>query len=229
MGEGGRVEDAQSRSRPAGLSKIDARRTYARLSRVYDAWGLLTESAAVVRALRFAGIRDGECVLEVAAGTGRVFEQMVAANGSGKNVAIDLSKEMLAVAARRLRRKPASYSLAVADAYALPFADCSFDVVFNSYMFDLLPEADFVPVLFEFRRVLKPHGRVAITSMTPGRTWYSRTWDAMVGRFPNMLEGCRPVLLHSSAVQAGFQNLREEYVSQFTFPSLILYAEKPGR
>ena len=81
--------------------------------------------------------------------------------------------------------------------------------------------------LIELHRVLKPTGRMVITSMTPGRRWYSRIWDWLVRRYPNILEGCRPISLKEDVELAGFGNIHEEYVSQFSFPSLILYAEKP--
>ena len=211
---------------PVNLSKSDVRRTYARLSRIYDFWGFLTESKAVGKAVQLANIKNGERVLEVAVGTGVVFERIVAANKDGQNDGIDLSPEMLARAENRLKNHYSNYSLKVADAYSLPYPDATFDLVINSYMFDLLPEKDFSQVLMEFKRVLKPGGRVVITSMTMGRKWYSRIWDWLVRKAPNILEGCRPISLEWDAKQVGFSNIHEEYVSQFSFPSLILYAEK---
>ena len=212
---------------PATLSKSDVRRRYARLARIYDFWGFITESKAVERALELSGIKDGESVLEVAVGTGNVFEKIVSANRSGQNEGTDLSPEMLARAKKRLKKYEGSYSLREGDAYSLPYPDASFDLVVNNYMFDLLPEEDFPVVLGEFRRVLKPGGRMVITSMTPGRSRSSRFWDRLVARNPDILEGCRPIFLGDDVRQAGFENIREEYVSQFTFPSLVIYAEKP--
>lgn len=209
-------------------SKDDVRRVYAKLSRIYDSWGILTESKAAVRALELANIKNGESILEVAVGTGRLFETIVASNQNGRNEGIDLSFEMLEVARKRLNRKYSNFSLHVADTYSLPYPNVTFDLIFNSYMFDLLPEQDFPHVLLEFKRVLKPRGRVVITSMTPGRTWYSRIWDWLVHKAPNILEGCRPVSLETDTKRVGFQNIQEEYVSQLTFPSLIIYAEKTG-
>ena len=133
---------------------------------------------------------------------------------------------MLTRAENRLKKHHSNYSLKVADAYSLPYPDATFDVIFNSYMFDLLPEKDFSQVLLEFKRVLKPGGRIVITSMTMGRKWYSQVWDWLVRKDSHILEGCRPISLVDDVNQAGFQNVREEYVSQLTFPSLVLYAEK---
>jgi ubiquinone/menaquinone biosynthesis C-methylase UbiE len=211
---------------PVKLSKNDVRRRYARLSRIYDFWGVLTESKAVGKALQLAHKRKGEGILEVAVGTGNVFEQVVSMNANGRNEGIDLSSEMFARAQERLKKHSSNYSLKVADSYSLPYPDGTFYLIINNYMFDLLPEGDFSQVLSEFKRVLKPGGRIVITSMTPGGKWYSRIWDWMVSKAPNILEGCRPISLKEDVEQSGFGNIREEYVSQFSFPSLVLYAEK---
>jgi ubiquinone/menaquinone biosynthesis C-methylase UbiE len=211
---------------PANKSKDEVRRIYARLSHIYDFWSSLTEQKATGRALELADIRNGENILEVAVGTGRVFEQIVSQNRYGRNEGIDLSPEMLARAEKRLRNRFSNYSLKEADAYSLPFAGETFDLVINNYMFDLLPEQDFSRVLLEFKRVLKPSGRVVITSMALGKRWYSRIWDRLA-RSTDLLAGCRPISLEEDVKQAGFTNIYTEYVSQFTFPSLVIRAEKP--
>lgn len=221
------MESRRARFVQVLTSKDDVRRLYAKLSRLYDAWGFLTESKAVDRALKLANIRDGESILEVAVGTGTVFERIVALNHSGRNEGIDLSPEMLARAERRLRKRFSNYSLQAGDAYFLPYPGEMFDLLVNNYMFDLLPERDFGQVLLEFRRVLRPKGRMVITSMTLGRKWYSRLWDWLVRRNPRLLAGCRPVYLEEDILRAGFQNMHAEYISQLTFPSMVLYAQKP--
>jgi ubiquinone/menaquinone biosynthesis C-methylase UbiE len=208
------------------LSKAEVRRIYARLAPVYDSWGILTESKAVGTALRLADIRDGEAVLEVAVGTGRVFESIVSRNPSGRNEGIDLSPAMLQRAGKKLRGRDANYSLAVADAYDLPFADDTFDLVMNNYMFDLLPEDDFGKVLAEFGRVLKTGGRAVIVSMAPGQSWYSRVWDRLLRTAPKLLAGCRPVSLEADMAKAGFTDIKAVYVSQLTFPSSVTYGRK---
>jgi ubiquinone/menaquinone biosynthesis C-methylase UbiE len=211
------------------LSKKDVRRIYARVSNVYDFWAFLTESKAVRRAIQMANISNGENILEVAVGTGYLFERIVSINQAGRNDGIDLSPEMLERAKKRLSSKRFhNYSLKVADAYSLPYQDETFDLIVNNYMFDLLPEEYFHHVLGEFKRVLKPGGRMLITSMTPGRTWYSQFWDWLLHKAPGILEGCRPISLEEDVNQIGLTNIHAEYVGQFTFPSLVIYAEKPA-
>lgn len=208
------------------LTTNDVRRIYARLSRLYDLWGFLVESKAADRALKFANIQDGESILEVAVGTGVMFERILNLNPSGKNEGIDLSPEMIARCTQRLSKRFSNYSLRVGDARFLPYSDETFDLVVNNYMFDLLPEEDFNRVLIEFGRIMKPGSRIVITSMTPGRNWYSCGWDWLVQNIPNLLAGCRQVSLEEDFRRCGFQNIHTEYVSQLTFPSQIVYAEK---
>ena len=212
---------------PVTRSRDDVRRIYARLAGIYDFWGFLMEGKAARRALRMAAVRNGESVLEVAVGTGRLFGQIAAGNPDGRNEGVDLSPAMLAVARKRLDRSQVRAHLRVADAASLPCEDASFDLVVCNYMFDLLSAQDIQTDLAEFLRVLRPGGRAAITTWTQARKWYSRIWDWLIDRMPNILEGCRPVSLGEDVRRAGFRNVREDYVSQLTFPSLIVRGEKP--
>jgi ubiquinone/menaquinone biosynthesis C-methylase UbiE len=144
----------------ARLDKGKVPETYRRIASLYDAWAWLTESRARKRCLELAAIQDGESVLEVAVGTGLAFERILEVNPSGRNEGIDLTDAMLARAERRAAQAGhTNYRLRVGDAYALDFAEDSFDVLINNYMFDLLPEPDFPRVLGEFRRVLRACGR----------------------------------------------------------------------
>lgn len=48
----------------------------------------------------------------------------------------------------------------------LPFPDATFDVLYNGYMLDLLGLRDISIALGEFRRTLKPGGRLVLVNMT---------------------------------------------------------------
>jgi demethylmenaquinone methyltransferase/2-methoxy-6-polyprenyl-1,4-benzoquinol methylase len=84
-----------------------------------------------------------------------------------------------------------NYRLRVGDAYDLDYPDGLFDVVVNNYMFDLLPEEDFRGVLGEFKRVLRPGGRVVLVNMTKRGRWYNSVWEVIYRINPGWLGGSR--------------------------------------
>lgn len=209
----------------ARVDKEQVATIYRRIAPSYDLWARLTESKARDRCLELAEIRDGEAVLEVAVGTGLAFERILAANPSGRNEGIDLTEAMLS----RARNKAANsgtdnYRLRIGDAYSLEFEDDSFDLLVNNYMFDLLPQQDFPDVLCEFKRVLRPGGRLAMVNMCPGERWYQGLWERIYKINPALLGGCRGVAVLPELPASGFTRARREYISQFTFPSEIVTA-----
>lgn len=212
----------------ARIAQKDVSDVYGRIAPIYDLWAWLTERKARRRCLELAAIRDGEAVLEVAVGTGLAFAEILRANPSGRNEGIDLTAAMLARAQNRAARiGTENYRLRVGDAYDLDFPDDSFDVLVNNYMFDLLPEDDFVKVLEEFRRVLRPGGRLAMVNMTLGTRWYNNVWRRLYGLNPALLGGCRGVALLPLLRACGFEQATREYVSQMTFPSEVVFGVAP--
>jgi ubiquinone/menaquinone biosynthesis C-methylase UbiE len=212
--------------RDAGLPRSRVSGIYRKIAPVYDTWARLTESKARERCLELVAIRNGETVLEVAAGTGLMFARILEATPAGRNEGVDLTDAMLARARRRAAESGADhYRLRIGDAYDLDFEDNSFDVLVNNYMFDLLPRADFPAVLAEFRRVLRPGGRLALVNMTHGERWYNRIWDSVYRINPALLGGCRGVTLLADVKNGGFRDVRREYLTQWTFPSEIIVAQ----
>ncbi len=204
---------------------------YAHLAWFYDFWGRLTEDKALRRLLDLAEVHDASQALEVAVGTGRLFAGLVARNPFGRNEGIDLSPKMLAHARRRLARlavTPAAARLQEGTVYALPFESGVFDVVFNAFMLDMLPVEDFPRVLNEFKRVMKPGGKLAIAYFSHGRRRSNRFWVWAARHFPALLTDCRPVRLDAPLRAAGFDVIHREEISQNTFPSAVVVARKAG-
>ena len=171
-------------------------------------------------------------MLEVAVGTGLSFRHLLRQNPNGWTEGVDLTPAMLRRARRRAERERARggtrrYRLRLGDAYALDVPSDQFDLVVNSYMFDLLPEADFEAVLREFGRVLRPGGRLVLVNMTVGEAWYHRLWEGLYRLWPPLLGGCRGVLTAPYLERVGFTGIRRRFVSQRTFPSEVVYGEKP--
>lgn len=111
------------------------------------------------QALVRAGLAPGMRMLDVAVGTGLVAREASRILGSPRDViGVDPSAGMLAAG------PPAGVVLVQGRAEALPFADRTFD--FLSLGFALRHLADLQGVLREFRRVLKPGGRVLLLEIT---------------------------------------------------------------
>ncbi|MEE9464088.1 MAG: methyltransferase domain-containing protein [Candidatus Neomarinimicrobiota bacterium] len=201
---------------------------YRQAAKIYDLWARLTEAKAAHIAFEQAQVLAGEAVLEVAVGTGLYFARIVAANPTGRNEGVELSPAMLTKALARLEAiESDNYHLQSGDARGLPFPDASFDLLANNYMLDLLPEADFDPVLAEFHRVLKPGGRLVVSTMAPGPRWYHRFWGWLADSYPALLTNCRPISIAGQVEAAGFTVNNRTFVSQNTFPSEIVSAGKP--
>jgi ubiquinone/menaquinone biosynthesis C-methylase UbiE len=212
----------------AKLKKKDVVDVYTQTAPIYDLWGSLTETKARQRSLTVAQIHDGMSILEVAIGTGLTFQEILRTNPNGQNVGVDLTPAMLDKAKARIKKLGMNnYQVAVGDAYDLKFANAQFDLLMNNYMFDLLPEKDFVTVLSEFKRVLKPGGRLVLVNMTKGEHFYERFWETVYKINPRWLGGCRGVLLSGTLQEAGFTHITREMISQFGFPSEIISARIP--
>lgn len=211
---------------PRTFEAKSVQKAYSRLAWIYNFWSWLTETKAAQKALEIAEIQDRENILEVAVGTGIIFEEIVKRNRNGKNVGMDLSRSMLAKAMKRVEHSNhTQYYLNYGNAFNLPYKENQFDLVFNNYMFDLLPEEKFEAVLLEFKRVLKNSGRIVITNMAHGKYWFNKFWGWLTKLSPRILTGCRPVSLESYLEKVGFSNIQVVRISQNTFPSEILKAD----
>ena len=112
------------------------------------------------QALLRAGLAPGMRVLDVAVGTWLVAKEAVRIVGdAGSVVGIDPSAGMMAASG------PGGLVLVRGRAEALPFAAGAFD--FLSLGFALRHVDDLESVLREFRRVLRPGGRLLVLEITP--------------------------------------------------------------
>jgi demethylmenaquinone methyltransferase/2-methoxy-6-polyprenyl-1,4-benzoquinol methylase len=146
----------QDESRPALVRAMFARiaRAYDLNNRVHSLW---RDQAWRRRAVRAAGLRGREAVLDAACGTGDLTALFRRA-GTGRVVGLDFCPEMLELARKKLPREPIEW--VCGDAQELPFGDGEFDVV--SIAFGIRNVADPNRALTEFFRVLRPGGRVVV-------------------------------------------------------------------
>ncbi len=117
-----------------------------------------------------------QVIVDVGAGTGLLTEKVIQRYPQAQTIAIDLSEQMLKRAGQRLQKprfKWLPQSLAAktaaelinADAYALPLADGSVDILVSNLMLQWCDDLD--RVFQEFRRVLRPEGLIMFTTFGP--------------------------------------------------------------
>lgn len=87
-------------------------------------------------------------------------------------------------------------------------------------------------MLREFHRILKPNGRLVLVNLSKQsaeqRTWLERLYVSLpMVVVPYLMGGCRPVLMEQPVTDAGFVDVRREYVAH-VIPSEIVVARKPG-
>lgn len=209
----------------ARLSQDEVKEVYNGLAWIYNVWGTLTEGRARRRGIELANVQNGESVLDVASGTGLILADLVKINRTGLNAGIDISTGMLQKANARLKNAPARVELKRASAFKIPYPDGHFDLITNGYMFDLMPVEGMPTILTEFRRVLKPGGRLVLMNMTEGERPGSQVYQWIYQRAPALMGGCRGVKLASLLPHAGFQVMVREYHQQFLFPSEVILAK----
>lgn len=127
--------------------------------------------------IRFAALRPGERILDVACGTGivaRLAAQQVGSDGAVAGV--DLNSGMLEVARSHA---PASISIEwhEASAEAMPLPDESFDVVLCQLGLEFIPDKR--AALAEMRRVLITGGRLVLNVPGPTPKFFSVLSEAM--------------------------------------------------
>ena len=135
----------------------------------YDNWfatpiGQLVRWYEAELLLKFLEPLPGEHILDVGCGTG-IFTDDVLKVGA-QVTGIDLSTAMLS---RAVARGNTSFFGLCADMCALPFADNSFDRVFSMTAIEFV--ADGAKAIEELNRVVKPGGRVVVTSLNSLSPW----------------------------------------------------------
>lgn len=210
--------------------------------RAYDIWSICYDKVAApwehgprLRGLEAADLRSGEKVLDVGVGTGAIPRRILTRRDQGIRVCgVDISLRMLAKAKRRITAAGrANAHLLAADARALPFRECIFNVVYSAYTLDLMTLKDVALALSEFQRVLKPDGHMVLVNMSkelPWKLcWFERIYKAMpTSCVAYLLGGCRPVVLDEFVRQARFCDVRREFV-QDMISSEIVTARKPRK
>jgi demethylmenaquinone methyltransferase/2-methoxy-6-polyprenyl-1,4-benzoquinol methylase len=134
-------------------------------------------------------------------------------------VAFDLSEAMLSQARLKIEKLGLSdrVDFKQGNARTLPYPDGTFDLVYNGYMFDLIPLDGFLSILKEMARVLKPGGKLVLLNMSKPddrKTLFEKIYERRWAVMP-----CRPVLM--SVEPAGFTGIQR--LHRPTTGSIISY------
>jgi SAM-dependent methyltransferase len=113
--------------------------------------------------VRFAEIRPGQRVLDVACGTGVVA--ITACKRGAEVTGLDLTPELLARAKDNAAMTGVQITWVEGDAEGLQFSDAAFDVVLSQYGHMFAPRP--AVAIKEMLRVLKPGGRIAFSTWPP--------------------------------------------------------------
>jgi ubiquinone/menaquinone biosynthesis C-methylase UbiE len=219
---------------------IEAAGTTEQIRRAYDLWSYIyariagpLERGPRLRALELATTQPVDRVLEVGVGTGAILlEILKQGNARNRVYGIDLSAAMLQRTKHLISENGyRDAGLYQADARHLPFPDAVFDLIYSSYVVDLLELKDIPEVLCEFKRVLRPGGRVVLVNLSRDDsetlTWMEKFYSWLPpGWVPYLLGSCRPVFMEPLVRAQGLIEVTREFMRQLTH-SEIVTARKP--
>jgi len=206
----------------------ETRRVYDALAGIYPLSTWCFHSRAHRTALEMSGINDGMRVLELATGSGEMFQRLVKANPSGTTIGVDISPKMAARTLRQARDEfPQSNTHCQAvDARFLPFPDDCFDAIVCCYLLELMSTEDARQSLEETWRVLRKRGTFTLILIGQNAEIFNQLykvagalapafWGRQIEeRVPDMMRACH------------FRILEERGVRQSGYPSRVLSATK---
>ncbi len=113
--------------------------------------------------LEFGHVKSNHVVLDVGSGTGTFSFLASRYTTDGISIGMDISKQMLSVAAARAYNQKPCFVLG--DSSNMPFCSNLFDRVFVTYVLHELPLESRKKTLQEIRRILKPEGLLIVTDL----------------------------------------------------------------
>jgi ubiquinone/menaquinone biosynthesis C-methylase UbiE len=130
--------------------------------------------------IQFAGLKDGERILDVGCGTGSLTFALPLAAEVGSISAIDYSP--IFVEEARRRNRDSRIDIREGDACSLPFESASFDRAFSLLVLHFVPDA--AKAVAEMRRVVRTGGVVAaaVWDHLGGLPCMRMMWDTVAAR-----------------------------------------------
>jgi SAM-dependent methyltransferase len=185
------------------------------LSAAYEAYMGRWSRLLVPGYVAFAGVKDGQRVLDVGTGTGALSATLAAAMESSEIVGVDPSAGFIGYAKENTKSSRARFE--VGDAQALRYADASFDHAMALLVLNFVPDHE--KAIGEMRRVSRPGGVVSACVWDYGAGMQSLRffWDEVVALDPaaaakdeRHMKLSRDGQLGESWRKAGLSEVREE-------------------
>lgn len=164
--------------------------------------------------LDFAGVRDGQDILDVGTGTGALALAIEARTGSARIVGVDPSEDFLAAAKQNAASSRIRFE--AGDAQALRFPDASFDQALSLLVLNFVKEP--LQAIAEMRRVTRAGGTISacVWDYDEGMQMARFFWDEAVALDPSMapkdqrnMKFARQGELGEAWRKAGMKDVRE--------------------
>lgn len=210
----------------------DVVRLYSRVAWAYEAWGRIADSRVRRRVRELVRQSGGGNVVDAGCGTGALLVKLARDNPHGFTVGLDLAPGMVAAATRRIEREGLlGADVCYGDVRELSLTEGSVDTFTCCYVLDILPVAEIFTALTEFRRVLRPAGRLVVVNVTRAERHRHRLPEAMYGSPLPLTCNCRAIRVAPLLHELGFIDITRSYVSQIGLPSEVVVAtnDRSGR
>jgi len=221
------VKKISEQRKKDNISKSNVGRHFSQISFLYGIFEKIFERKLRGKGLKTLLPQKGETILDVGTGTGcSLLEISCAVGGLGKAFGIDISEKMLLLSKKRANQKKRTYLLR-ADATNLPFRDGFFDGVYVMGTLDAYNPDEINFCLEEFKRVLKPEGRLVVGSLDKKNKppFLFRFYDFLQSFFPNHFIS-KPIEVEKLIIKSGYKIKRkEDILVRGIFPMKIIRAK----
>src|SRR5918996_2851353 len=164
--------------------------------------------------IEFAGVQDGDRVLDVGCGTGALTRTLLERMPHSEVVGVDMSSTFIEHGRQQLINP--RVSLEVGDAQTLPYPNADFDKCLSLLVLNFVPDAP--QAAGEMCRVTRPGGTVAaaVWDYGEGMEMLRILWDTAVALDPGAepkhernMPYCRKSELSALLTEGGLQNVEE--------------------